>query len=572
MTLEQNINIVITTQSQVLNLSHAKSLKIVENIEEPTQSMVFSIPLNDYIKYLNYTTLQFEPKSQNAYGVENNNIIKLSNYNYYPITVYAGYNGELETIFIGYIIDFYLVGEDVIEFKCEDEMYMLKTTTNLRYTFPVDLQKDIFKNLLLPNLATAPQEQSIETYKERWNKIVDKYPGKMKLHHILHFMFNLTLKKQVQFDAKGLPENTQANRYSKYDVTYPIFCEDIQMGKVKFNDFLHIAEFLDMQSKKGYGFYHYFKLRELYANVRVPCLYIGNKYLTHTYAINLTTFINQDILESSKDHPEQIGILPQKTINEIYFSYPYCKGFNPIIQHDIKYRKTNDDEHSVLVISLDTKTNQYTGESIPDSDLQYYEIKDRQLLTQFRAEEKALKKREHELEGGSVDEDKKIKDAKGKYKKPIADMSPKEIQKEQEQFIKEEKAFKDRYQEFYDKEYDILSKRGVNTEKYEFRNLTRQECRNIATRKYNEYKTSGFYGSFLTYGKPFVTIGDIVILQLSSAVFFNESTPAGAYYVDKVERIYDETGYFQRITLGNAYIEPGSAYIKGEAVKQKIKP
>ncbi|WP_166921990.1 hypothetical protein [Flavobacterium poyangense] len=60
-----------------------------------------------------------------------------------------------------------------------------------------------------------------------------------------------------------------------------------------------------------------------------------------------------------------------------------------------------------------------------------------------------------------------------------------------------------------------------------------------------ESKPSGFEGSFLTFGEPFVRPTDKVILENAK-----DKEKNGTFQVEKVERSYGENGYRQRIYIG----------------------
>ncbi|MEP6804125.1 MAG: hypothetical protein ABI892_06365 [Flavobacterium sp.] len=60
-----------------------------------------------------------------------------------------------------------------------------------------------------------------------------------------------------------------------------------------------------------------------------------------------------------------------------------------------------------------------------------------------------------------------------------------------------------------------------------------------------ESKPSGFEGSFLTFGEPFVRPTDKVILENAK-----DKEKNGTFQVEKVERSYGENGYRQRIFIG----------------------
>lgn len=60
-----------------------------------------------------------------------------------------------------------------------------------------------------------------------------------------------------------------------------------------------------------------------------------------------------------------------------------------------------------------------------------------------------------------------------------------------------------------------------------------------------ESKPSGFEGSFLTFGEPFVRPTDKVILENAK-----DKQKNGTFQVEKVERSYGENGYRQRIYIG----------------------
>jgi hypothetical protein len=60
-----------------------------------------------------------------------------------------------------------------------------------------------------------------------------------------------------------------------------------------------------------------------------------------------------------------------------------------------------------------------------------------------------------------------------------------------------------------------------------------------------ESKPSGFEGSFLTFGEPFVRPTDKVILENAK-----DKEKNGTFQVEKVERTFGENGYRQRIFIG----------------------
>ncbi|WP_291287012.1 hypothetical protein [Flavobacterium sp.] len=60
-----------------------------------------------------------------------------------------------------------------------------------------------------------------------------------------------------------------------------------------------------------------------------------------------------------------------------------------------------------------------------------------------------------------------------------------------------------------------------------------------------ESKPSGFEGSFLTFGEPFVRPTDKIILENAK-----DKEKNGTFQVEKVERTYGENGYRQRIYIG----------------------
>lgn len=79
-----------------------------------------------------------------------------------------------------------------------------------------------------------------------------------------------------------------------------------------------------------------------------------------------------------------------------------------------------------------------------------------------------------------------------------------------------------------------------------FYNLSTTELKAAAERELARLKYDGYRGSFTTFGKPFVRHGDIV--ELTDPTYDR----SGKYWVDKVVRKFNTSGYRQEITLGAA--------------------
>lgn len=391
------------------------------------------------------------------------------------IIIYSSLNSKSINIFRGYITFVKSLENDNLELTIEDEMYHLKKMKTVKYSFPSPIQPDTFAN---------------------YGGIVKKgffTNQEMKLHHLLYYVFS----------------------FNEYKDT-PIYCYNLKIGKLKLNDFLLPSEIIKLMTEK-FGFYAYFKLVN-----NQSVLLIGNKYWDNTKAIDIKSLVNSPIDSPSEVYPFANNI-------DIYqFAYPYKKGYNHVVSHNLEYVNLDQDELIVTVKSVQTKNSEVITYTYPENKVYYENELLRKLNNEIILQAEELKQINSKLSKENKDE--------VNAKKLIDEFNKKNI------------IYQERKDEIEAKDYLALSKEGMNYINIDIPDMSLEDCKKLAYEKYQNVKKEGFQGTFTTYGHPFIQPGDVVYISLYDKNY--------TYYVDKVTQSFDDSGYFQTITLGNEYILP----------------
>lgn len=380
------------------------------------------------------------------------------------LAIYSGYNFREYNIFRGYITEIVSNEEEVV-LLCEDEMYALKNTKAFKESFPSPLK----------------------------NAVVDAaFDGQsFRLDHLLYYIF-----KDIQ-------------------PSYQVFCNKVNLGKVKLNDFFNAAEILDIL-KERYGIYAYFKTFmdssqriSLPIDGRIkgtPRLYVGYKYWQSRVAVDVNELIKSKA--NSSDTQIDYSFFHQ-------FMYPYRVEFdgqyNRVLDWDIEWVKTDKDKLIVEVTSPQ------------DTD---------QPLVYVYPEDATTQKLE-------------------KFKESMPDLSTVESFEEYSARKK---------QELNDQEYVQFKNDKPNQIKLNIPNLDIDSMKELAKNAYNNYLQSGYTGEFLTFGglplSSLVQKGDVVRLR------FNDLKNSGkiedySYFVSKVVYEYSEgRGLTQKVSIDTRYYEP----------------
>lgn len=84
-------------------------------------------------------------------------------------------------------------------------------------------------------------------------------------------------------------------------------------------------------------------------------------------------------------------------------------------------------------------------------------------------------------------------------------------------------------------------------------NLSQEDINEYAKDNWKNYPDRGFKGSFITFGSPYVRVGDIVDIYIDSSFDINNSNVTNErYFVDAVDITVDQiNGFIQKITLGS---------------------
>jgi len=86
-----------------------------------------------------------------------------------------------------------------------------------------------------------------------------------------------------------------------------------------------------------------------------------------------------------------------------------------------------------------------------------------------------------------------------------------------------------------------------NTIELKIPNLSLSECKTLAENTFNNIDNNSIAGSFTTFGKPYMKLGDKIRLTLSD---LNQSYTYDIL-IDGIDVVYGENGFKQTITLGN---------------------
>ena len=80
-----------------------------------------------------------------------------------PVTVQLGYDGKLETVFMGYITS---IGSDIpVDIKCEDEMFMLKQRKAIKKAYRTATIRQVLEDQGMPYTIRVMGEQSLGAYR-----------------------------------------------------------------------------------------------------------------------------------------------------------------------------------------------------------------------------------------------------------------------------------------------------------------------------------------------------------------------------------------------------------------------
>lgn len=435
-----------------------------------------------------------------------------------------------ENIFIGYIT---FVKEllETFEITVEDEMYKLKKLQTSKFSIPLTIEKNGF----------AIYDKRIPLEKPQ----VQIFPGifvgeKLKLHHILYYIF------------------TNAGYSDK-----EIYCFDLDIGKLKLNDYLQPAEIIKLLIDR-FGFFAYFKLQDQENSIlKKQVLYVGSKYWSTNQAIKISDtikLVSDRIKKGSKDISQTDVIKKSSTVFDdsvsmIEFAYPYIEGMNCIIEHNLQFVDTKQQDLIVVVKSVQSHSSDLFIGSYPP-DKRTADIENAHKLYCDILSDELEVKRSYRLAEKFKSDSKKTtlttEQKKAKFKRLLqaADRKDDYVRKRKE--------------ELKASDYIQLSREASNYITIELPDLTKEKCEELAKERYNQVKKSGFQGTFRTFGDPYVSVGDVVSISLGG-YYDEDGVLTGSihyHYVDKVYREYSEGGYYQTITIGNEYLLP--------AVKQYV--
>jgi len=102
-------------------------------------------------------------------------------------------------------------------------------------------------------------------------------------------------------------------------------------------------------------------------------------------------------------------------------------------------------------------------------------------------------------------------------------------------------------------DYVRLIEDESNTIRIKLPGLTNTQMESLAKYRYDNYADDGYTGTFTTFGEPYIRVGDVVRLTMK----FNKDDDYDtlSYFVDKVERNINDSGYTQTIKIGNRYFD-----------------
>lgn len=339
---------------------------------------------------------------------------------------------------------------------------------------------------------------------KKGNSIKRSYPSPVRADEPIDDL-NPTLFVNEDFKLNMLIYNLFG--YGKTDRTIPynIYTYlDFVIGKLRFNNRFQISEILKFL-KDNFGIYCYFRLEpsildnETHILEQKPALHIGYKYWNNSELTNVSTAL----LNKGNFNREQFS-----DWNVIWkFSDPFDAEYNRIIDNNLEWIDTDKENLIVTIRSLQDKTAKLLTYVYPPQ------------FEDFKTEYSKQKL-----------DDEQIND---QVKKDLLNVDL------------EDKT-----------DYLVFSENEANTIDINIPNLDLKTMKEIAKAKYDEYEESGYQGSFITFGEPYIRKGDIVQIKQKNGRVDNQTVDYTLYsfYVDRVRRTYSvENGYRQEIIIGNRY-------------------
>lgn len=293
-----------------IKFNGVNDLEIIEDIEELTHTLTFTLPLQNFI--LNSNGL--------FYSETNKDVVSYRYiYSDIPFAIFVKYRREtFVQIFKGYITEYEIVDDYTIRFTGENLMRFLKLSPKIKNSFNATINKNVIKD--------------------------DLFVGEsFNLRHFAYWMF--------RNDKTELYEKYYKNRYFDIIPFNHIYASDeVGVPSLFIDDYLHPSVILDKLNDPDSLYLRSF-VRPNYVG------YDGQPYFVPDYDLfigyknylGVNVFdIKKEISFQSKSSPKLVG----KDIdyaNDIPFSYPYLFGTNAIYSHNIKYKDTKKSNLIVIV-------------------------------------------------------------------------------------------------------------------------------------------------------------------------------------------------------------------------------
>jgi len=306
-------------------LRNVVSCSINEDANNLTQTANFTLPIKN-------TVLK---KNETINGVFTKGYLLFKNdyriYEGQQVLIDMGYDGKLQTRFIGYITNFKEVNSTIV-IELEDSMYKLKRTIQMKKNFP-------------QNMITKYNDETGNTDKEE----------PFNLYHLNQWITQTLYNHQKADDLTTFVPK--------------IRCFSTEIGKLVMKDAITPAEVLQYFYKDVFNMKAFFRLewveskrdKNNFDYLMQPILYVGwdNWNLQEYVEFNV---VNDEVFFDTYNFIDKnISEHKVKYSNIYKFMYPYeynnTNQYNPIVENKIEWKNTDKDNLKITAVSFDLITN-----------------------------------------------------------------------------------------------------------------------------------------------------------------------------------------------------------------------
>lgn len=482
-------------------INNANSCEILESAENLTQTAIFKIPKKNTVVIRdsnnNGKFIQSHIEFNQSFGGTELERLYVGN----EIMIDVGYDNNYQTRFVGFIREF-KEESDLISFYCEDLMYKLKRSIELKKNFPKK-----YKPTSL-NLGGVVVDVGGE---EDFN-----------LYHLCQWLIDSLY---------------QYNQSSKKILVPRIRTYSTALGKIVMNTPLSPAEILqylvkDMLNMKVYYRLEYLDNLESVFNpsdrIMEPVIYVGwgNWNELPYYDIVINPSDNTVNISDEKHFVRDTTGLKEGDIvysyehNFMYpYEYAYSDTYNPIVSNDLEWYNTDKQNLRITAKSFNTNNNVINEVILSDVNTLPYNFKTNEKSTvPLRAAE--------------------LKSETYKKNQELLTETSTEI-------------------------IDTNNLQDFNEVIINYPNLSVDELKLKIEEYINSYPVAGLKGSITVLGEPYIRQGDIVNLRINVShipnynYYINDGVDDKIqyvkYYIKEVQTTFnDSTGIKQLLTLGNS--------------------